>query len=60
MEIKIFIHPMGHSKILGCIRDDSWFFITITSSKIGVHLTPKILSDQIWIAGYFGQSLTYP
>jgi hypothetical protein len=23
-------------------------------------LTPKILSDQIWIAGYFGQPLTDP
>jgi hypothetical protein len=23
-------------------------------------LTPKILSDYIWIFGYFGQPLTYP
>jgi hypothetical protein len=23
-------------------------------------LTPKIPSDQIWVAGYFGQLLTYP
>jgi hypothetical protein len=23
-------------------------------------LTLKILSDQIWVAGYFGQPLTYP
>jgi hypothetical protein len=23
-------------------------------------LTPKILSDHIWVAGYFGQPLTYP
>jgi hypothetical protein len=23
-------------------------------------LTPKILSDQIWVASYFGQNLTYP
>jgi hypothetical protein len=23
------------------------------------NLTPKILSDQIWIAIYFGQALTY-
>jgi hypothetical protein len=23
-------------------------------------LTPKILSDQIWVLGYFGQPLTYP
>jgi hypothetical protein len=23
------------------------------------HLTPKILSNQIWVAGYFGQPLTY-
>jgi hypothetical protein len=23
-------------------------------------LTPKISSDQIWVAGYFGQRLTYP
>jgi hypothetical protein len=25
-----------------------------------MYLTPKISSDQIWIAGYFGQPLTYP
>jgi hypothetical protein len=24
------------------------------------YLTLKILSDQIWVAGYFGQPLTYP
>jgi hypothetical protein len=23
-------------------------------------LTPKFLSDQIWVASYFGQPLTYP
>jgi hypothetical protein len=23
-------------------------------------LTPKISSDQIWVASYFGQHLTYP
>jgi hypothetical protein len=23
-------------------------------------LTPKISSSQIWVAGYFGQPLTYP
>jgi hypothetical protein len=23
-------------------------------------LTPKISSNQIWVAGYFGQTLTYP
>jgi hypothetical protein len=23
-------------------------------------LTPEILSDQIWVSGYFGQFLTYP
>jgi hypothetical protein len=25
-----------------------------------VKLTPKISSDQIWVAGYFGQPMTYP
>jgi hypothetical protein len=25
----------------------------------GAFLTPKILSDQIWVVGYFGQPMTY-
>jgi hypothetical protein len=29
-------------------------------AKIHMHLTLKISSDQIWVAGYFGQPLTYP
>jgi hypothetical protein len=32
----------------------------VFAGKKGCHLTPKILSNQIWITGYFGQPLTYP
>jgi hypothetical protein len=30
------------------------------SEKNSGVLTPKFLSDQIWVDGYFGQPLTYP
>jgi hypothetical protein len=33
-------------------------FMTIVKG-LGMSLTPKILRDQIWVAGYFGQPLTY-
>jgi hypothetical protein len=38
-----------------------YFFSTIKKFKSNsVWLTPKILSDMIWVVGYFGQPLTYP
>jgi hypothetical protein len=32
----------------------------LVAADIGKGLTPKISSDQISVAGYFGQTLTYP
>jgi hypothetical protein len=31
-----------------------------SSNVYDLLLIPKILSDQIWVTGYFGQPLTYP
>jgi hypothetical protein len=36
----------------------STFSMVIISNE--TTLTPKILSDQFWVGGYFGQPLTYP
>jgi hypothetical protein len=36
------------------------FNVAFSNVTFWVYLTLKISSDQIWVAGYFGQPLTYP
>jgi hypothetical protein len=59
----LFVH---FYMIFICCLYITLFIVHILSMYIYIYththiaLTPKILSDQIWVAGYFGQPLTYP
>jgi hypothetical protein len=48
------------SSNIGDIQQRRSYLRAVMPKKVQVLLTPKISSDQIWVAGYFGQPLIYP